>query len=77
MGAVVPVAVMVRDRTIASSIGMALGMIIVTGGALAAGITLFPALALSLIGLAVGGWVAERQYLKRNPEDGLPSTQTA
>jgi uncharacterized membrane protein YdjX (TVP38/TMEM64 family) len=68
---------MVRDRTIASTIGMAVGMIIVTGGALAAGISLFPALSLSLIGLAVGGWVAERQYLRRNPEDGTPTTRTA
>lgn len=68
---------MVRDRTIASTIGMALGMIIVTGAALAGGITLFPALALSLIGLAFGGWLAERQYLKRSSEDGTRSARTA
>lgn len=68
---------MVRDRTIASTIGMVVGMIVVTGSALAGGITLFPALALSLIGLAFGGWLAERQYLKRNPEDSTPTTRTA
>ncbi|WP_338740115.1 hypothetical protein [Haloplanus salilacus] len=68
---------MVRDRTIASSIGMALGMVIVTGSALAAGITLFPALALSLIGLAFGGWLGERQYLKRSSGDSTRSARTA
>jgi superfamily II helicase len=68
---------MVRDRTIASSIGMALGVIVVTGAALAAGISLFPALALSLIGLALGGWLAERQYLRRSSGDSTRSTGTA
>jgi|GEM_PF-5655925 len=41
---------------------MTLGVVIVTGLALAAGIELFPALSLSLIGLAFGGWIAERRY---------------
>jgi hypothetical protein len=61
---------MVRDRTIASTIGMIAGMIIVTGTALAAGITLFPALAMSLVGLAVGGWLGERRYLNERSTDG-------
>lgn len=57
---------MVRDRTIASTIGMALGMVVVTGAALAAGISLFPALFVSLIGLAFGGWLGERRYVRSN-----------
>jgi hypothetical protein len=51
-----------KGRTRASIAGMTLGIVIVTGLALAAGIGLFPALALSLVGLAFGGWLAERQY---------------
>jgi hypothetical protein len=51
-----------KGRTRASIVGMTLGIGIVTGLALAAGIELFPALSLSLIGLAVGGWLAERRY---------------
>jgi len=51
-----------KGRTRASIIGMTLGIVVVTGLGLAAGIELFPALSLSLIGLAVGGWLAERQY---------------
>jgi hypothetical protein len=68
---------MVRDRTVASTIGMAVGMIIVTGSALAAGITLFPALALSLIGLAVGGWLGEQQYLKRSSSESRDGARAA
>ncbi|WP_299332137.1 hypothetical protein [Haloplanus sp.] len=68
---------MVRDRTIASTIGMAVGMIIVTGAAMAAGISLFPALSLSLIGLAFGGWLAERQYVRRSSTDSRDSMRTA
>jgi superfamily II helicase len=56
---------------------MAAGVIIVTGAALAAGIGLFPALSLSLIGLAVGGWVAERQYARRSSTDGRDDVRTA
>jgi len=51
-----------KGRTRASIVGMTLGVVVVTGLALAAGIELFPALALSLIGLAFGGWLAERRY---------------
>lgn len=51
-----------KGRTRASIIGMTLGVVVVTGLALAAGIELFPALSLSLIGLAFGGWFAEQRY---------------
>jgi len=51
-----------KGRTRASIVGMALGVITVTVLGLAAGIELFPALSLSLIGLAFGGWAAERRY---------------
>jgi superfamily II helicase len=51
-----------KGRTRASIAGMTLGGVIVTALALAAGIELFPALAMSLVGLAFGGWLAERQY---------------
>jgi hypothetical protein len=51
---------MVRDRTKVSIIGMGIGMVTVTALGLAAGIGLFPALSLSLVGLAFGGWLAER-----------------
>lgn len=68
---------MVRDRTIASTVGMIAGMIIVTGSALAAGIELFPALALSLIGLAFGGWLAERHHLKRKSSESRDGARAA
>lgn len=51
-----------KGRTRASIIGMALGVVAVTGLSLAAGIELFPALSLSLIGVAFGGWLAEYRY---------------
>lgn len=70
---------MVRHRTIVSLIGMAIGMVIVAGGALAAGIELFPALALSLIGVAFGGWLAERYWAGEFevPADRQDGTGTA
>jgi hypothetical protein len=59
-----------KGRTRASLVGMTLGVVIVTGLALAAGIELFPALSMSLIGLAFGGWLAERRY-ESEETDGI------
>jgi hypothetical protein len=53
---------MVRDRTIASTVGMIIGVVVVAGAGLYSGLSLFPALAISLVGLAIGGWLADQQY---------------
>lgn len=49
-------------RTKVSIIGMAVGIVVVTAIGLIAGFGLFPSIALSLIGLFLGGWLAEQYY---------------
>lgn len=51
---------MVRKKTYASLVGMAIGGTIVAALLLMAGIELFGALAISLIGVFLGGWTAEQ-----------------
>lgn len=51
---------MVQQKTIGSIVGMVIGLAVVTGLAMAGGLTLLPALALGLIGLFLGGWIVER-----------------
>lgn len=53
---------MVRKKTYASLVGMVIGGVIVTALGLMAGIELFGALAISLIGVFLGGWTAEQLY---------------
>lgn len=67
---------MVRDRTVASIKGMIAGILLVTGLGLAAGIELFPSLSMSLVGMAVGGWLAERQHEKRETTGNQTGTET-
>lgn len=59
---------MVNGRTRASIGGMTLGVITVTTLALAAGIELIPSLFVSLIGLAFGGWLAEKRYERKTAD---------
>ncbi|WP_248895661.1 hypothetical protein [Haloplanus halobius] len=56
---------------------MTMGILAVTGTGLAAGIELFPSLAMSLFGLAVGGWLGEWQYEKNRASSGRDNVETA
>lgn len=58
---------MVRQRTKVSIVGMTLGVVIVAALGLMAGIGVIPSLAISLIGLFLGGWTAERLYEEETP----------
>lgn len=53
---------MVDNKTVVSIIGMTIGVVVVTALAMMSGLGLFPSLAVSLIGLFLGGWIAERMY---------------
>lgn len=53
---------MVRQRTVVSIVGMAIGIVAVVALGLMGGLTLFSSLTLSVIGAFVGGWAAEQAY---------------
>lgn len=53
---------MVDNKIVASIIGMTIGVVVVAAVAMISGLGLFPSLAVSLIGLFLGGWTAERMY---------------
>jgi hypothetical protein len=60
-----------RARTRYSIAGMILGVVTVTVLGVAAGIGVFPSLAISLVGLAFGGWLAERRYEKSSDSGSI------
>lgn len=45
-----------------SIVGQAIGLIVVTGLLMATGIGLVPSAAVGLIGLFLGGWIAEKYF---------------
>lgn len=53
---------MVRKKTKYEILGMVVGLVVVTALGLMAGLSIFASLAISLIGVALGGWLAERMY---------------
>lgn len=56
---------MVSNKTYASIAGMAIGIVLIAALGIMAGLGLIPSLAISLIGMAFGGWLGERLYEKR------------
>lgn len=68
---------MVQKKTQASIVGMAIGTVLVVALGIVAGLQLIPALAISLIGLAFGGWIAERWYEKRTVTTESKRRETA
>lgn len=51
---------MVRKKTQASIVGMAVGAVIVIALGLMAGLSMFASASISLIGVFLGGWIAEQ-----------------
>lgn len=53
---------MVSQRNTVSIVGQAIGLVVVTGLMMATGISLVPSALVGLIGLFLGGWIAEKYF---------------
>ena len=59
---------MVSQRNTVSLVGQAIGLVVVTGLMMATGISLVPSALVGLIGLFLGGWIAEKYFSDENVE---------
>lgn len=59
---------MVSQRSTVSLVGQAIGIVVVTGLLMSTGIGLVPSAAVGLIGLFLGGWIAEKYFSDENTE---------
>ena len=51
---------MVSQRNMMSLVGQAIGLVVVTGIVMASGVSIVPSALVGLIGLFLGGWIAEK-----------------